>query len=180
MGFATLRVSPPHLWLSRLNTHNIFLGIFLATSLFSWVTHTSSNKPNSSSKHIFLHSLPRIICLPCKRPWFDSWVGKICWRRDRLPSPVFLGFPGGSAGKESARNVGKLGSIPGLGRSPGEGKRLPAPVFWPGEFHGQRSLVSYSPWGGQELDMTNTQESWKILASSLCQPDTLYLLFLWA
>ena len=34
---------------------------------------------------------------------------------------VFLGFPGGSAGKESACNVGDLGSIPGLGRSPGEG-----------------------------------------------------------
>ena len=40
---------------------------------------------------------------------------------DRLPTPVFLGFPGGSAGKESARNVGDLSSIPGLGRSPGEG-----------------------------------------------------------
>ena len=39
--------------------------------------------------------------------------------RDRLPTPVFLGFPGGS-GKESACNVGDLGSIPGLGRSPGE------------------------------------------------------------
>ena len=33
-----------------------------------------------------------------------------------------MGFPGGSAGKESARNSGDLGSIPGLGRSPGEGK----------------------------------------------------------
>ena len=40
-------------------------------------------------------------------------------------SPVFLGFPGGSAGKESARNVGNLGSTPGLGRSPGEGKGYP-------------------------------------------------------
>ena len=38
------------------------------------------------------------------------------------PTPVFLGFPCGSAGKESACNVGDLGSIPGLGRSPGEGK----------------------------------------------------------
>ena len=38
-----------------------------------------------------------------------------------LPTPVFLDFPGGSAGKESACNVGDLGSIPGLGRSPGEG-----------------------------------------------------------
>ena len=55
----------------------------------------------------------------------DSWVGKIPWRRERLPTPVFLGFPGGSAGKESACNAGDLGSVPGLGRSPGEGKGCP-------------------------------------------------------
>ena len=36
-----------------------------------------------------------------------------------------LGFPGGSAGKESTYNVGDLGSIPGLGGSPGEGKGYP-------------------------------------------------------
>ena len=41
---------------------------------------------------------------------------------DRLPTPVFLGFPGGSDGKESACNAGDLGLILGLGRSPGEGK----------------------------------------------------------
>ena len=29
-------------------------------------------------------------------PQFNSWVGKICWRRDRIPTPVFLAFPGGS------------------------------------------------------------------------------------
>ena len=57
--------------------------------------------------------------------WFDSWVRKIHWRRDRLPTPVFLGFPRGSAGKESACNVGDLGSIPELGRSPAEGKGYP-------------------------------------------------------
>ena len=39
----------------------------------------------------------------------DSWVRKIHWRRDRLPTPVFLGFPGGSAGKESNCNVRDLG-----------------------------------------------------------------------
>ena len=44
---------------------------------------------------------------------------------DRLPSPVFLGFPGGSAGKESTCSVGDLGSIPGLGRSTGEGNGYP-------------------------------------------------------
>ena len=36
-----------------------------------------------------------------------------------------MGFPGGSAGKESARNAGDLGVIPGLGISPGEGKGYP-------------------------------------------------------
>jgi len=46
-------------------------------------------------------------------------VGKIPLRKDRLPTPVFLGFPGGSDSKESACKAGDLGSIPGLGRSPG-------------------------------------------------------------
>ena len=50
---------------------------------------------------------------------------KIHQRRDRLPTPVFLCFPCGSAGKESACNAGDLGLILGLGRSPGEGKGYP-------------------------------------------------------
>ena len=61
-----------------------------------------------------------------------------------------MGFPCGSAGKESTCNVGDLGSIPGLGRSLGQ----PTLVFLPGEFHGQRSLAGYSPWGRKEMDMT--------------------------
>src|SRR5574337_2201408 len=65
------------------------------------------------------------IHLQCRRPWFDSWVGKICWRRDRLPTPVFLPFPCSSAGKESACNARDLGLIPGLRRSPREGKGYP-------------------------------------------------------
>ena len=51
---------------------------------------------------------------------FNSWIRKIPWRRDRLPTPVF-----GSAGKDSACNAGDQGSIPGLGRSPGDGKVYP-------------------------------------------------------
>ena len=62
------------------------------------------------------------------------------------------GLPGGSDSKESACNAGDLGSITGSGRSPGE--ELPTPVFLPGEFYGQRSLVGYSPWGCKESDMT--------------------------
>ena len=53
------------------------------------------------------------ICLQCRRLCFDSWVGKIPWRREQLPTPVEL----------------------------------------PREFHGQKSLAGYSPWGRKELDM---------------------------
>ena len=47
-----------------------------------------------------------------------------------MPTPGFLGFPSGSAGRESACNVGDLGSIPELGRSPGEGKGYPLQDSW--------------------------------------------------
>ena len=51
------------------------------------------------------------------------------------------GIPDSSVGKESVCNAGDPGSIRGLGRSAGEGKKLPTPVFWPGELHGL-----YNPW----------------------------------
>ena len=57
----------------------------------------------------------------------------------------FSGFPGGSEVKASACNAGDMGSIPGLGRSPGKGNDNP--LFLPGESHGRRSLAGYSPWG---------------------------------
>ena len=41
-----------------------------------------------------------------------------------------MGFPSGSAGKESACNAGDPGSIPGLGRSPGEGNGYPLQYSW--------------------------------------------------
>ena len=58
-------------------------------------------------------------------PSFIPRLGKISWRRDRLPTPVVLGVPCGLAGKESACNVGDLGSIPGLGRYTGKGEGYP-------------------------------------------------------
>jgi len=58
-----------------------------------------------------------------------------------------LGFPCGSAGKESACNAGDLSLIPWVGKIPWKRERLPTPVVWPGEFHEQ-----YSPWGRKELD----------------------------
>ena len=72
-----------------------------------------------------------------RRPQFNSWVRKIHWRKDRLPTPVFLGFPGASAGKESASNVGDLDSIPGLGRSPGDRKGYPL------QYSGLENAINY-------------------------------------
>ena len=57
-----------------------------------------------------------------------------------------VGFPCVSANKEPACNVGDLGLIPGLGRSPGEGKGSPL------QYSGLEN--SYSPWEHRELDMT--------------------------
>ena len=64
------------------------------------------------------------------------------------------GFPGASVVKNSSANAGDTGSIPGLGKSPGEGAWQPTPVFLPGESHGQRSLVGFSLWGRKESDTT--------------------------
>ena len=66
-------------------------------------------------------------------------------------SSIFLGFPGGSDSKESTYNAGDLGSIPGLGRSRGEGH---GNCFCLGNPHGQRSQAGHSPWGRKELDTT--------------------------
>ena len=59
-------------------------------------------------------------------------------------------FPGGSNGKESVGNVGDQGSIPGSEGYPEKGNGNP--LHLPGEFHGQRSLVSYSPWSHKKSD----------------------------
>ena len=56
---------------------------------------------------------------------YDSFDCGFLKRRDRPPIPVFLGFPCGSACKESTCNAGDLGLIPALGRFPGEGKGYP-------------------------------------------------------
>ena len=83
------------------------------------------------------------ICLQGRRPLFNSWVGRIPWRRDRLPTPVFLGFPGGSVVKESTLQYRRPGFNPRVGKIPWRSEWLPTLVFCLGEFHGQRSLAGY-------------------------------------
>ena len=60
--------------------------------------------------------------------------------------------------KNLTAKAGDMGSIPGLGRSPEEGNGIPLPVLLPGESHGQRSLVGYSPWGDKEYDNLVTEQ----------------------
>ena len=63
-------------------------------------------------------------------------------------------FPGDWEVKASASNAGDLGLIPGSGRFPWRRQWHPTPVLLPGESHGRRSLVGYSPRGRKELDRT--------------------------
>ena len=65
-----------------------------------------------------------------------------------------MGFPGGSDGKESACNAGDLGSIPGLGRSPGGGHGNPHQYSCLENPHEQKSLAVYSSWGQKGSAMT--------------------------
>ena len=80
------------------------------------------------------------------RNWFDSWVGKVPWRRDRPLTPVFSGFSRGSDSKESSCNAGDPGSIPGSGRSPGGEHGNPLKYSYLENPPGQRNLVGDSPW----------------------------------
>ena len=67
---------------------------------------------------------------------------------------VYFGIPGGSDGKESTCNAEDLGSIPGLGRSPGGGHGNPLQYSCLENPHGQRILVGYNPRGRKESDRT--------------------------
>ena len=82
---------------------------------------------------------------------------------------VFLEFPGffcDSNGKESASNVGDPGFIPGW-EDPLEKGRATHSSILPREFHGQRSLGSYSPLGHKELDMTELSLAFSMIQQML-------------
>ena len=95
---------------------------------------------------------------PMDREAWWATVHGVTKSRTRLSDFTYLlGFSVSSDYKESACNAGDTASIPGWGKISCRREWLPTPVFLPGEFHGQRSLVGYSPWspwGLKELDMT--------------------------
>ena len=89
----------------------------------------------------------------------DADTEKILWTqqgKERVgPTELnHIRLPGGSEVKVSACSAGDLRSIPGSGRFPWRRKWQPTPVFLPGESHGWRNLVGYSPWGHKESDTT--------------------------
>ena len=75
------------------------------------------------------------------------------------------------SGKESACQHRTQGFHPWVRKTPWSRKWQPTPVFLPGEFYGQRSLVGYSPWGCKESEMTE----WLNMHSYVtCRPLCLY------
>ena len=83
-------------------------------------------KSESEVSHVRLLTTPWTAAY--QAPLSMGFSSQEYWSGVPLPSPIkhttlhTMGFPGGSAGKESTCNVGNQGSIPGFGRSPGEGK----------------------------------------------------------
>ena len=77
--------------------------------------------------------------------WLEAIIESMDMSLSKLQE--LAGFPCGPAGKESACNAGDLGLIPGLGRSPGEGKGYPL------QYSGLEKSM-YSLWGYKELDTT--------------------------
>ena len=85
---------------------------------------------------------------------FIYLLDKLAWDSYVLS---LIGLPDGSEGEESACNAGDkgdAGSIPGSGKISWSKEWQPPPVFLPGKFHGQKSLMGYSPKGCKESDMT--------------------------
>ena len=83
-----------------------------------------------------------------------------------MPTTLVAGFPGGSSGQEAAcqgRRQTRCGFNPWVGKIPGRKKWEATPVFLPGESHGQRSLVGYSPRGHRESDMIKHTSSSSII-----------------
>ena len=105
--------------------------------LFLWVVSLDSTYERYHAVFVFLW--PVSLGIISSQSIHGVANGRISFLFMSEYNSICCGFPGGSDSEESACNVGDLGSVPGLGRSPGEENDNPTPVFLPGEFHGQNS-----------------------------------------
>ena len=80
-------------------------------------------------------------------------AGQVAFHFFHLVS-LYLGFPGGSDSKRICLQGRRPGFNPWVRKIPWRTEWQPTAVFLPGEFYGERSLASYSPWGCKESDMT--------------------------
>ena len=135
-------------WVSHICWH-IECSIFTASSFMIW---NSSAEILSSPLALFIVMLPKAHLILHSKMSGSRWVTTPSWLSGPLRSFLYSsylseGFPCGSAGKESTCNVGDLGSIPGLGRSPGEGNGNPL------QYSGLENSTD-CPWDCKESDMT--------------------------
>ena len=116
--------------------------------------HYFANKVPSSQGYGFSSSHVWMWELDCEESWgLKNWC---FWTMVWEKTLNFMGsqrFGHDWVSKQKSRHR-RHGLIPGLGRSPGGGKLQPTPIFLPGESHGRRSLVGYSPRGHKESDTT--------------------------
>ena len=124
---------------------SLWLAVNLETRLL-WICEVISCQDNMCSwkpgqlDELLVHVLLKAVHKLCLKKWW--------------------GFPGGTVGKNlpvKAEDTRDASSIPGLGRYPGVGNSNTHPVLLFGKFHGQRSLVGYSPRGHKESDTTERQ-----------------------
>ena len=97
---------------------------------------------------------------------------EVAWRRYRLPTPVFLGFPHGSDGKESTCNVKDLGSIPGLGTSPGGGHGNPL------EHSCLENPMDKGAWWLQSMGLQRVRQDWASKPTQRTLHELFYLMLL--
>ena len=126
------------------------------------ISKESATKLNNASHIPILGCWRFIHCFPIPGCWrFINWnrIKVMGWSFYRMHLNSFcfikcihfpMGFPGGSVVMQKMQVHSWVGKIPQ------RRKWQPIPVFLPGKFHGQRSLVGYSPWGHKEYDMTET------------------------
>ena len=115
------------------------------------------SQPPSSSYPLFPPWYPYIypLCL-CLYFWFANKVIHTVFLGFHINA--LMGFPGGNESACQCRRCKRLRFDFWVGKIPWRRKRQPAPVFLPGKFHAQGSLVGYSPWGCQESDTTRLSD----------------------